>query len=168
MYLSKNSHQIFSYSFSESLGNVDLTEDPLYLVQRLITFLYYREYLDPIESDKTEEAPLSALELHAEMYALGDKYQASGLLRLALQNYKNFLIRNTISGVYYKEGRWRTAEELKVQAMKTSLRVLGQKHPSTLTSIANLAFIWKSRGCNHEAPLLLKKCFQLHRHKIGS
>jgi len=31
------------------------------------------------------------------------------------------------------------AEELFVQVTETSLRVLGQKHPSTLTSMGNLA-----------------------------
>ena len=31
------------------------------------------------------------------------------------------------------------AEKLEVKVMETSLRVLGQKHPDTLTSMSNLA-----------------------------
>jgi hypothetical protein len=31
-------------------------------------------------------------------------------------------------------------EELEVQAMQTRKRVLGEEHPGTLTSMANLAF----------------------------
>lgn len=52
--------------------------------------------MDPIESDKIEGAPLSALELHAEMYALGDKYQATELSRLAMQKYKDRLKRDWV------------------------------------------------------------------------
>ncbi len=44
-----------------------------------------------------------------------------------------------LAEVYYDEGRWKEAEELGVQVMETSRRVLGQEHPSTLTRIANLA-----------------------------
>ena len=32
----------------------------------------------------------------------------------------------------------------------------------------NLAFTWKSQGCNHETLSLLKQCFQLQTHKLGS
>jgi hypothetical protein len=37
--------------------------------------------------------------------------------------------------------------------METSKRVLGLEHPSTLTSMNNLAFTWKSRGldCHEQA-----------------
>jgi hypothetical protein len=37
------------------------------------------------------------------------------------------------------DGRWKEAEELFVQVMETRKRVLGEEHPSTLTSMANLA-----------------------------
>ena len=57
-------------------------------------FFYCGEYSDPSEGDKGKEAPLSALELHAEMYALGDKYQAPELSRLAMQKYEGRLGRD--------------------------------------------------------------------------
>jgi hypothetical protein len=39
---------------------------------------------------------------------------------------------------YTNQGRWKEAEELFVQVIETSLRVLGKEHPDTLTSMANL------------------------------
>lgn len=58
-----------------------------------MNFFYYGDYSDPIEGDKGKEGPLSALELHAELYALGDKYQVPGLSRLAIQKYEGRLKR---------------------------------------------------------------------------
>ncbi len=46
----------------------------------------------------------------------------------------------TMVGLAYKcMARWDPAEDLGVQVMETSSRVLGQEHPDTLTSMANLA-----------------------------
>lgn len=36
-------------------------------------------------------------------------------------------------------GQWSEAEELQVQVMKTSKKVLGAEHPDTLPEISNLA-----------------------------
>jgi hypothetical protein len=38
----------------------------------------------------------------------------------------------------YSDGRYKEAEELQVQIMETKERVLGEEHPDTLTSMANL------------------------------
>ena len=43
-----------------------------------------------------------------------------------------------LSSAVQDQGRWKEAEELQVQVMETSKRVLGEEHPSTLTTIANL------------------------------
>jgi hypothetical protein len=40
---------------------------------------------------------------------------------------------------YWNQGRWKEAEELQVQVMQMSKRMLTDKHPDTLTSMANLA-----------------------------
>jgi hypothetical protein len=40
--------------------------------------------------------------------------------------------------------------------MKTSSKVLGQVHPNTLTSMANLAYTWKSQGQDKEADRAIK------------
>jgi len=47
---------------------------------------------------------------------------------------------------YQNQGRWKEAEQLQLQVMETSLRVLGPGHPDALTSMANLAYTWKSQG----------------------
>jgi Tetratricopeptide repeat len=43
------------------------------------------------------------------------------------------------------------AEELFVQVMEASLRVLGQEHPSTLSNMANLASTYRNQGRWKEA-----------------
>jgi hypothetical protein len=52
--------------------------------------------------------------------------------------------------------------------METSLRVLGQEHPDTLTSMNNLAWTLKSQGRNDEALELITKCVQLSTQKLGA
>jgi hypothetical protein len=47
-----------------------------------------------------------------------------------------------------------------VQVMETRKKKLGADHPSTLTSMANLAFTWKAQGQNVEAISLMRHCVQ--------
>ncbi len=65
-------------------------------------FFYCGDYSDPTEGDEGKEEPLSMLELHAEMYALGDKYQAPGLSRLATQKYEGRLKRDWVPQVFLR------------------------------------------------------------------
>ncbi|KAG4431757.1 hypothetical protein IFR05_012756 [Cadophora sp. M221] len=51
----------------------------------------------------------------------------------------------------YSDGRWNEAEDLDVLVMETSSRVLGQEHPDTLTSMANLASTYRNQGRWKEA-----------------
>jgi hypothetical protein len=51
--------------------------------------------------------------------------------------------------------------------METSLRVLGQEHPHTLTSMNNLAFTLKSQGCDVDAIELMVKCVRLRKKILG-
>jgi hypothetical protein len=53
--------------------------------------------------------------------------------------------------IYQNQGRWKEAEDLKVQVIETSLRVLNAKHPDTLTSMANLALIYQNQSRWKEA-----------------
>ena len=59
-------------------------------------FFYCGDNSDPTKGNEDKEKPLSMLELHAEMYALGDKYQAPGLSRLAMQKYEGRLKRGWV------------------------------------------------------------------------
>jgi hypothetical protein len=45
-----------------------------------------------------------------------------------------------------EDGRWKEAEELFVQVIETRKRVLGDEHPSTLTSMGNLASTYGKQG----------------------
>jgi hypothetical protein len=52
--------------------------------------------------------------------------------------------------------------------IETRSRVLGTEHPSILTSINNLAFIWKGLGRDKEALNLIEECVALRSRTIGS
>ncbi len=65
-------------------------------------FFYCGDYSDPTGGDEGKEEPFSILELHAEMYALGDKYQAPGLLRLAMQKYEGRLKRDWVPQAFLR------------------------------------------------------------------
>ncbi|KIV98480.1 uncharacterized protein PV09_09707 [Verruconis gallopava] len=51
----------------------------------------------------------------------------------------------------YADGEWKRSGELFAQIKDTSLRVLGEEHPSTLTSMANLASTFWNQGRWKEA-----------------
>ncbi|KAF2022699.1 hypothetical protein EK21DRAFT_44720, partial [Setomelanomma holmii] len=57
--------------------------------------------------------------------------------------------------------------ELDVQVMETRKRVLGEEHPSTLTSMNNLALTLKSHGSTQKAISLLKHCCKLLIATLG-
>jgi hypothetical protein len=71
-----------------------------------------------------------------------------------------------LASTYRNQGRWKEAEELEVQVIETRKRVLGEKHPDTLTSMNNLAFTFKAQG-RDEAVSLMEKCFQLRKQVLG-
>ena len=52
--------------------------------------------------------------------------------------------------------------------METSLRVLGEEHPDTLTSMNNLAFTIHSQGRNAEAVKLMTECVLLRIRVSGA
>lgn len=51
--------------------------------------------------------------------------------------------------------------------METRKRVLGEEHPDTLTSMANLAFTLKSQICYEEAISLIENFFELQKRILG-
>jgi hypothetical protein len=51
----------------------------------------------------------------------------------------------------YSDGRYNVAEELGVQVMETTKRVLGDEHPDTLTGMGNLASTYMNQGRWREA-----------------
>ena len=65
-----------------------------------------------------------------------------------------------LASTLWNQKRWDAAEELFVQVMETSKKKLGADHPSTLTSINNLAFTWKAQGRSVDADVLIRHCVQ--------
>ena len=55
-----------------------------------------------------------------------------------------------------------------MQVIEISKRVLGEGHPSTLTSMNNLAFTWESQGRRAEAINLMEKCVDLRNRILGA
>lgn len=51
-----------------------------------------------------------------------------------------------LASVYQNQGRWKEAEELGLQVVEASKRVLGNEHPDTLTAMANLASTFWNQG----------------------
>jgi hypothetical protein len=51
--------------------------------------------------------------------------------------------------------------------METSKTKLGADHPSTLTSMNNLAFTWKGTGKETEAVRLIEECVQSRKLVLG-
>ena len=52
--------------------------------------------------------------------------------------------------------------------METTKRVLGEEHPDTLTSMANLAFTWKAQGQHAKAVNLMGECVHLRTRILGA
>jgi tetratricopeptide (TPR) repeat protein len=67
----------------------------------------------------------------------------------------------------YNDGRYREAEELEVQVMQTRMRVLSDEHPSTLSSMGNLALMYKNQGRGKEAEELQVQVMQTRKSVLG-
>ncbi|RDW71025.1 hypothetical protein BP6252_07588 [Coleophoma cylindrospora] len=69
---------------------------------------------------------------------------------------------------FYKEqGRYKEAEELQAQIMTTHKRHNGERHPDTLTSMNNLAFLLDSQGKYDEAEPIYQETLQLKKKVLG-
>ena len=73
-----------------------------------------------------------------------------------------------LASTYSNQGRWKEAESLEVQVMDTRKRVLGDSHPSTLTSMNNLAFTFKRQGKHEAAITLMRECCELRKEVLGA
>jgi len=54
-----------------------------------------------------------------------------------------------------------------VEVLETSKRMLGEGHPDTLTSMANLAVTWRDLGRQQSAVDLIDQCIALSSDKLG-
>ena len=60
---------------------------------------------------------------------------------------------------FWNLGRWDAAEKMLVQVMETRKEKLGADHPNTLTSMSNLAIIWREQSRDTEALTLIRDSF---------
>jgi tetratricopeptide (TPR) repeat protein len=65
------------------------------------------------------------------------------------------------------DGRYNEAEELFVQVMETFKRVLGEEHPSTMSSMANLASTYRNQGRWKEAKELEMQVMETRKRVLG-
>ena len=70
--------------------------------------------------------------------------------------------------VYHESGYWQDAEQLNVQVMDTNLRVLGTEHPSTLTSMGNLASTYQNQGRWKAAEELKVQVMETEKRVLGA
>ena len=73
-----------------------------------------------------------------------------------------------LASTFWNQGRWKAAEELFVQVMETSSKVLGAEHPDTLTSMANLASTFGNQGSMEAAEELFVQVMATRKKKLGA
>ncbi|KAF9474141.1 hypothetical protein BDN70DRAFT_816206 [Pholiota conissans] len=76
-------------------------------------------------------------------------------------------ILQRIAHVYSEQGHWDKAEELQVEVMKKRKQVLGDNHPDTLTSMANLATTYWNQGHWKEAEGLQVEVVEKRKQVLG-
>jgi tetratricopeptide (TPR) repeat protein len=74
---------------------------------------------------------------------------------------------SNFSLVFYEGGYWREAEEALVHIVETRKKVLGKEHPSTLTSMANLASTYRNQGRWKEAEQLFVQVMETSVRVLG-
>jgi len=72
-----------------------------------------------------------------------------------------------LASTFWNQERWKEAEELDMQVMKTRRKVLGQEHPSTLMSMANLASTCQNQGRWKEAEELEMQVMETRKRVLG-
>ncbi|KAL8759342.1 MAG: hypothetical protein Q9184_003647 [Pyrenodesmia sp. 2 TL-2023] len=86
---------------------------------------------------------------------------------LGIDDARMPFVWRTVGRTYLDEGRWKKAEELEVQVIETRKRVLGEQHPDTLTSMANLASTYSNQGRWKEAEKLQVQVMDTRKRVLG-
>ncbi|KAL6700281.1 P-loop containing nucleoside triphosphate hydrolase protein [Trichoderma pleuroticola] len=71
------------------------------------------------------------------------------------------------SGYLYDRGRWREKEVVDQRALELRRKVLGERHPHTLESIASLAAAYHYQGQHEKAKARYKEAMELRRQTLG-
>jgi tetratricopeptide (TPR) repeat protein len=89
------------------------------------------------------------------------------LYDMRIDDERKVFVWAIIGKLYYSEGRWNEAENLFVQVMGTRKRMLGEDHPDTLISMANLASTYKNEGRWKEAEELEVQVMETFKKVLG-
>ena len=73
-----------------------------------------------------------------------------------------------VAGLFGGRGQWKDAERFQLDALKLHKEVLGSEHPSTLSSMNNLAWTYTNQGRWEEAQKLLIQVVKSRRAKLGA
>jgi hypothetical protein len=65
------------------------------------------------------------------------------------------------------QGKYEHAEEMYQRTLGLRETVLGKEHPDTLSSMANLAYLWKSQDRVQEAIALMRQAKRLREEVLG-
>ena len=82
-------------------------------------------------------------------------------------NIPSVQLKSKLALIYWNQGRWKEAEELRVQVMEISKRVLDKEHPDTLSSMANLALTNQDQGQWKEAEELGVQVMEIRKRVLG-
>jgi CHAT domain-containing protein/Flp pilus assembly protein TadD len=130
---------------------------------------YYQEALPLIPDDASfEKGPIADFELFIEKGWQVKVCQSE--LEWIRAAYEPFKLANTYYGQmfqYYQQGLFKEALPLAEKAWNLRKKILGEKHPSTLTSLNYLAMIHKELGRLTEALPLLEKGYSLSKEVLG-
>ena len=116
-----------------------------------------------VQLSKETARPHFRRELVAQLPSMEKSY----LNDLGIKEKNKGFAWHTVSTVYFYEGRSKEAEELFMQVMETSSRVLGKEHPSTLTRMANLASTYRNQGRWKEAEELEVQVIETSSRELG-
>ncbi|KAJ4267002.1 hypothetical protein NW762_003100 [Fusarium torreyae] len=72
-----------------------------------------------------------------------------------------------MAGYFLYEGRWNEAEQCQIEAVKLKTEVLGEEHPNTLTSMNNLASIYRNQGRWKQAEELEVDVMEIRKRVLG-
>ena len=139
---------------------------------------------DRLEADRQRQLSSLALELMADATAQ-DQIDPSHQLRLVPHVMASFSIFSLlqesldelamgqlavidgIEGFLYRIGRWSEAYKIQVFHFRRTEKMLGKEHPSTLTSMNNLALVLSSQGNYEEAERIHRQALALRETVLG-
>ncbi|KAF1973263.1 hypothetical protein BU23DRAFT_598989 [Bimuria novae-zelandiae CBS 107.79] len=152
------------------LQSIPIINDPFI---RAYTLGRYRQWRDEREYRLHDGEEVGKIVVRSANVLAGhdapNTWMAQHMVELILKPGVSFWGINTnASGTdVSNQGRWKEAEELEVQVVQTTKRVLGDEHPHTLGSMNNLAATYSNQGRWKEAEELGVQVMQTTKRVLG-